>query len=64
MKYYLFDSKQNKYVAKSNEIEEGYFLTEDESRAYRFLENQIDLAWHTAYKCAWLGLGQFFVHGD
>lgn len=60
----LFDSEQGKYLAKSKETEPDYYLTSDKQLAYRFSENEIDLAWYTAYKCAWLELGQFFVYGE
>ncbi len=65
MKHYLFDSQQNKYLARLEHFKEDYyFLTHEKEKAYRFSEDDIDLAWHTAYKCAWLGLGHFFVHGE
>ncbi|EGP5709217.1 hypothetical protein ACNG34_002684 [Enterococcus faecium] len=64
MKHYLFDSRQNKYLARLENSKEGYFLTHEKEKAYRFSEDEIDLAWHTAYKCAWLGIGQFFVYGE
>lgn len=64
MKHYLFDSKQKKYLARLENSKEGYFLTDEKEKAYRFLEDEIDLAWHTVYKCAWLGIGQFFVYGE
>lgn len=60
----LFDSEQRKYLAKSKETEPDYYLTSDKRLAYRFLDNEISLAWHTAYKCAWLGLGKFHVYGE
>ncbi|MGM0279513.1 MULTISPECIES: hypothetical protein [unclassified Enterococcus] len=60
----LFDSEQGKYLAKSKGTEPDYYLTSDKQLAYRFSDNEISLAWHTAYKCAWLGLGKFYVHGE
>lgn len=64
MNYFLFDSSQNKYLARLENSKEYGFLTCEKEKSYRFLEDDIDLAWHTAYQCAWLGLGQFFVYGE
>lgn len=64
MKHYLFDSRQNKYLGRLENSKEDYFLTHEKEKAYCFSEDKIDLAWHIAYKSAWLGIGQFYVYGE
>lgn len=64
MEYVLFDLKQNKFFAQIEDSKKGFYLTCEYEFAYRFSEEEIELAWHMAYKCAWLGLGKFYVLGD
>ena len=62
MELVLYDSQKKVYLAKPIP-ENPPVTTSDENKAWRISEQEIEHAWHIAYKSAWLGIGFFYVHG-